>query len=267
MQKKLIAIIIASVSFNLLNAASPTFNLKGGTTFDLNGRLELKEGISSGKLTKTEDGDVTIKLYIETYTGSYQLNSITNLFDLATKIGWSSPTIDIINPQVRSFISKSIQIPDSGFIFETNIVDLYHLIKSHNSNQNILDLTCSTIPNNHEYITNVFKKSPEIYSIDNSAEDLTLSINICTLFTPNENFPSIATLHFIGGKTTILKGYNKYYTKGKASVENGTVLKISGNNSIPNCPIDIDNSSLEIETNDVLIENPISATNGSSITL
>ena len=61
MQKKLIAIIIASVSFNLLNAASPTFNLKGGTTFDLNGCLELKEGISSGKLTKTGDGDVTIK--------------------------------------------------------------------------------------------------------------------------------------------------------------------------------------------------------------
>lgn len=187
--------------------------------------------------------------------------------NLATAIGHNSTTISITNPQIRSFISNLIQIPSSGFTFKTNLVDLYHLIKSRNFANNVLDLTCSTIPNNHDYIINAFKDSQEIYSIDNSREDITLSINICTLFTPDQNFPSIATLHFIGGKTTTLKGYNKYYTKGKVSIENQTSLKIGASNSIPNCPIEVNNSSMEIETDNVLIENRILALNGSSITL
>lgn len=266
MQK--ILIVIVCISFNLLKAASPTFNFTGGTTFDLNGRLELKEGIDSGQLKKIgADEDVTVKLYIETYTNDYPLASITNLSNLASAIGYSSTTISITNPQIRSFISGSIQIPNSGFTFKPNIVDLYHLIKSKNSKQNVLDLTCSTIPNNHNCIVQAFKDSPEIYSIDNSTENITLQINICTLFTPNNDFPSIATLHFIGGNITTLEGYNKYYTAGKVSIENKTTLKIGESNSIPSCPIEVDNSNLEIAVDAVSIENSIKATNGSSITL
>lgn len=211
MQKKLtVVIIIVCIYFNLLKAASPTFNFMGGTTFDLNGRLELKEGIASGQLKKTGDEDVTVKLYIETYTADCQLSVASNLSNLASSIGHNASTISITNPQIRSFISGSIQIPSPGFIFKPNIVDLYHLIKSKNSKENVLDLTCSTIPGNHNYIVQAFKNSPEIYSIDNSTENITLQINICTLFTTNEDFPSIATLHFIGGKITTLEGYNKW---------------------------------------------------------
>ena len=268
MQKKLIVvIIIICIYFNLLKAASPTFNFKGGTTFDLNGRLELKEGIESGELKKIGDKDVTVKLYIETYTNDYQLSVIPNLLNLATAIGHSSQNISITNPQIRSFISGSIQIPSSGFIFKPNIVDLYHLIKSKNSKENVLDLTCSTIPGNHNYIVQAFKDSPEIYSIDNSTENITLQINICTLFIPSKDFPSIATLHFIGGKITTLEGYNKYYTAGKVSIENKTTLKIGKNNSIPSCPIEVDNSNLEIAADAVSIESSIKAINGSAITL
>ncbi len=185
MQKKLIVVIvIICISFNLLKAASPTFNFTGGTTFDLNGRLELKEGISLGRLKKIGDKDVTVKLYIETYTSDYPLASITNLSNLANTINYTSSTISITNPQIRSFISQLIQIPDSGFIFKPNIVDLYHLIKSKSSKQNVLDLTCSTIPSNHNYIVQAFKDSPEIYSIDNSTENITLQINICTFIYP-----------------------------------------------------------------------------------